>query len=560
MSIGIDFGTTNSVVARFASGATDVLTVDQPPMDWAGLGFDKVLPTVFGRGDGDAPIFGWDAKRRPGSLAAVKRLLRAEERADVDGVDYSIEEIATLIFGQLKREAANQGAPFDRAVVTIPANSRGLARYRTKVCAGMAGIQVMALINEPTAAAMAYGMRSAHEETLMVVDWGGGTLDVTVLRNVEGVFIEQASKGIQALGGLDFDAALSRMVVETVADASSWSPDDKAAFRLDIERAKIQLSNSEQVSVPVPGGGYRQVTRSMFEKAVRSQVERVREPIEQCLRDLRATPANVDALVLVGGTCKMPAVRGVVSDVLGKAPASGIDAMTAVAEGASIAAAILSRELDSHDFFVSTEHALGTITLSKQRELMFSELIPRNHKLPARATHSYQPVVDFQESLDIEVIEGDPARPLDHEDNVVMKTWNVKLPVPRPMDEVSIELTYSYDVDGILHVNAKDDLGTTILDDDVSFGVNLSKRDLVDIAGRTNRTLDAGRIEAPTSAGSALDPATRQLVVNVRTKIIPFIDDSDARRLAEIAARVESGDRSAISELETAARSYSYLL
>ena len=155
----------------------------------------------------------------------------------------------------LKRASASQGVAFDQAVVTIPANSRGLARHRTKLAAGMAGIQVQALINEPTAAAMSYSMRSSHEETLLVVDWGGGTLDVTVLKNVDGVFMEQSSKGIQQLGGLDFDTALSRLVLDTVSDSSTWSASDRAGLRLDIEKAKIELSTAEQVSIPLPGGG-----------------------------------------------------------------------------------------------------------------------------------------------------------------------------------------------------------------------------------------------------------------------------------------------------------------
>lgn len=561
MSIGIDFGTTNSVVAQLAGSSLSVLSIDEPPAEWAGLGFDRVLPTVFGRGDDEQPIFGWSAKQRPGSLAAVKRLLRAEERADVDGVEYVIEEIATLIFGHLKRASAGQGVGFDQAVVTIPANSRGIARHRTKVCAGMAGIQVQALINEPTAAAMAYSMKAAHEETLMVVDWGGGTLDVTVLRNVEGVFMEQASKGIQQLGGLDFDTTLSRLVLDTVADSSSWNAGDRAGFRLDIEKAKIQLSSAEQVSIPLPGGDYRQVTRAMFEAAVRSQVERVREPIEQCIRDLGAQKSDIDALLLVGGTCKTPVVRQFVSDLLGHAPAPGIDPMTAVAEGAAVASAILSGELDDRDFFVSTEHALGTVVVEPGYGLVFSELIPRNHKLPARATHGYVPVADFQDSIQVQVVEGDPSKPLDHDDNVVLKEWEIELPEPQPLGGLSIDLTYSYDVDGILHVSAEDSLGNQLLNDAVSYGTGVDKRDLTAIAQRVSRTLDGGRVEAPpTAPESSLDPEARKIVMDVRSKIIPFIDDAEGAELRSAAEGAEGGDAAALDALRAATKRYSYLL
>jgi molecular chaperone DnaK len=559
-SIGIDFGTTNSVVAQFAAGALSVLDIDEPPADWAGLGFDKVLPTVFGK-DGDRPIFGWAAKQRPGSLAAVKRLLRGEERADIDGHEFSVEEIATLIFGHLKRASVSQGTAFDQAVVTIPANSRGLARHRTKLAAGMAGIQVQALINEPTAAAMAYSMRSAHEETLMVIDWGGGTLDVTVLKNVDGVFMEQSSKGIQQLGGLDFDNALSHLVRGTVNDTSKWGDSDRAGFRLDIEKAKIMLSTIELVSVPLPGGEYRQITRSMFEEAIKPHIDRVREPIQQCLKDIGAQPSDLDAVVLVGGTCKMPAIRHFVSELLGRGEATGIDPMTAVAEGAAIASAILSGELDDRDFFVSTEHALGTIVVDPQTGFRFSELIPRNHKLPARATDTFFPAMDYQEHVNLQVIEGDPNKPLDDDDNVVLKSWELDLPDPQAVGEISLDITYSYDVDGILHVSAEDSLGNVLLSDDVSYGQVIDKRDLPRMAARVAKTLDTDRIESGgPRATRILSVEDQKLVTDVRTKIIPFIDDSEAAGLKSAVTDAESGAVGSIDVLRTVTRKYSYLL
>lgn len=560
-SIGIDFGTTNSVVAQYAVGGLSVLGVDDPPSNWATLGFDKVLPTVFGRGDNDEPIFGWAAKQRPGSLAAVKRLLRAEEVAEVDGVEFVVEEIATMIFGHLKRASASEGVAFDQAVVTIPANSRGVARHRTKLAAGMAGVQVLALMNEPTAAAMAYSMKTAHQESMMVVDWGGGTLDVTILRNVDGVFMEQASKGIQQLGGLDFDTALSKLVLDTVSDQSHWSAGERAGFRLDVERAKIQLSTAEQVNIPIPGGQYRQVTRSMYEQTIRAQIERVREPIEQCLSDIGAQKADIDALVLVGGTCKMPAIRTFVSDLMGQGPATGVDPMTAVAEGAAVAAAILTGELDDRDFFVSTEHALGTIALDANMQEGFSELIPRNHKLPARVTNTYFPAVPFQEQLDLRVIEGDPKKPLHDDDNVVLKDWELVLPQPQPLGEISIELTYSYDVDGILHVAASDSLGNELLNDVVSYGATVDKRNLAKIAQRAATALESGRITgSDVTHETALSPQLRKLVTEVQTKIIPFIDESEASALRESVDRLEDGDAGAAEELQAATRKYSYLI
>lgn len=561
-SIGIDFGTTNSVVARLAAGSLEVIAIDEPPGDWATLGFDKVLPTVFGRGDNDEPIFGWAAKQRPGSLAAVKRLLRAEEVAEVDGIEFVVEEIATMLFGHLKRASASQGVVFDQAVVTIPANSRGIARHRTKLAAGMAGVQVLALLNEPTAAAMAYGLRSAQQETLMVVDWGGGTLDVTILRNIDGVFMEQASKGVQQLGGLDLDTALMRLILETVTEQSSWTAGDRAGFRLDVERAKIQLSTAEHVTVPIPGGEYRQVSRGMYEQAIRAQIERVREPILQCMSDIGAERSDIDALVLVGGTCKTPAIRAFVSDVLGMAPVSGIDPMTAVAEGAAVAAAILTGELDDRDFFVSTEHALGTVALSDRMQSEFAELIPRNHKLPARVTKTFFPVVPFQEQLRVQVLEGDPSMPLEHDDNVILKDWEITIPEPQDLGELSIDLTFSYDADGILRVAAFDNLGHQLLDDVVTYGVGLDRGSLAMIAKRSASALDGARLGAAPSPNreSTLSTEHLKLVTDLRTKVIPFIEEVEAQALRAAIDALEGGDDAAVEELSVATRKYSYLL
>ena len=425
----------------------------------------------------------------------------------------------------------------------------------------MAGVQVLALMNEPTAAAMAYSMKTAHQDTMMVVDWGGGTVDVTILRNVDGVFMEQASKGIQQLGGLDFDTALSKLVLDTVTDQSSWSAGARAGFRLDVERAKIQLSTAEEVSVPLPGGQYRQISRSMYEQAIKAQIERVREPIEQCLTDLGAKKSDIDALVLVGGTCKMPAIRTFVSELMGQGPATGVDPMTAVAEGAAVAAAILTGELDDRDFFVSTEHALGTIAISDSMDLEFSELIPRNHKLPARVTNTYVPAVPFQEQLNLQVIEGDPTKPLEDDDNVILKNWELVLPDPQPLGEITIELTYSYDVDGILHVAASDSLGNELLNDVVSYGATVDKRNLAKIAQRAATALDGGRLQgSDVTHEMALSPELRKLVTDVQTKIIPFIHDTEAAPLRDSIKRVEHGDASAAEELRAATRKYSYLL
>jgi molecular chaperone DnaK (HSP70) len=564
-AVGIDFGTTNSVVSVYGSGGAEVLPVDAPPADWAELGFDRVLPSVFAMGANAEPLFGWRAKTRPtAKLEAVKRLFKQDEIAQVGDQTFYVEEVAALLFAHLKRAAADAGVDVSHAVVTIPANSRGLARFRTKVCAGMAGIEVPVLINEPTAAAMAYGISATENQTLMVIDWGGGTLDVTILETVDGTFMEQASKGINKLGGMDFDSRLAKAIIDTIPNAADWSEEERGTFKLAVERAKILLSSQEETNLMLPGGEHRRVTRRMFEEAVRPLIERVREPIERCLADLRETPSDIDAVILVGGTSKIPAVKNFIADLLGSEPVSGVDPMTAVAEGAAVAAAVLSGALATNDFLVSTEHALGTVVLDPDRmELRFDPLIPRNHKLPAKRTETYHPVRDDQDSVAVRVIEGDPTVPIDHEDNVILKEWNVAIPEPGPAMDKAFDMTYDYDADGILHVTVVDGSGNVLLQDDVSFGVTRDKRQLVKIAESVESSMNSGSLAASEAQSRVEDPEAHLLVQRARTKVIPFLDDEQAEVLRQLVAAVERADASSVAAarkaLEDELRKYSYL-
>lgn len=573
-ALGIDFGTSNSVVASHGASGVTVLPIDTPPGDWVDLGFAKVLPSVLGVGADREATFGWAAKTRAEhKLEAVKRLFATEENVRIGGAEYSVEMAAALLFGRLKQGAASEaGAALDRAVVTIPANSRGMARYRTKLCAGLAGIEVPALINEPTAAAMAHSISAKDEDqTILVFDWGGGTLDVTVLEAVAGVFIERASKGIQRSGGIDLDNLLSAAVLEDVAGHGAWGDADRRNFRLAIEQAKIRLSSDRSTQIQVPGEGYRELTREQLERAIRPRIEETRGPIDQCLRDLGIDAAAIDHVVMVGGSSKIPAVRSFVSELLGKEPVGGVDPMTAVAEGAAVAAAILAGEVDA-DFFVATEHALGTIALDERKAESFSVLIARNHQLPASAEGVYAPVHQGQDSVLVRVIEGDPDVPLDHPDNVILKEWEVDIDPERPLEQAGFTIAYDYDVDGILHVTVTDHLtGEVMLKDDLSFGVSRDKSTLVDLAKSVDDTLSGGRLgngsaagpaSVPTPAGAG-DPGGADLIARIRQKIVPFVDDGEAQRLDAMCRDLEGAQGVAIeacrSALEAEARKYAYL-
>lgn len=562
---GIDFGTTNSVLAQWTGTEVEVLPIDEPPGSWANMGFNKVLPSVLGIVGGREATFGWAAKRQDGDkLAAVKRLFATDEFVQIGDQQFSVEEAAALLFGRIR--TGSPGVSVDRAVVTIPANSRGIARYRTKLCAGLAGIEVPALLNEPTAAAMAFAVDATQDQNVLVFDWGGGTLDVTVLEAIGGVFIERASKGIQRNGGIDLDAALAA-AIEAELPPHQWSDAQQAQFNLEVERVKILLSSQTEANLALPDGGFFPVTRELLLRAIGPRLEEVRQPILQCFDDLSISPDSIDHLLMVGGSSNIPAARDMVSEILHREPDAGVDPMTAIAEGAAIASAILAGELDM-DFFVSTEHALGTIIHDESGQASFSVLIPRNHNLPAKTEGGYVPLHEGASSLLVRVIEGDPQVPVDHEDNVILKEWDVAIDPTRSKEDAAFTMTYEYDVDGILHVTVVDDLtGQVMLRDDLSFGITKDKTQLVDLAQRVRASIDTGVVGGdgtpmrPAAVGG--DPEVVALVERTRKKVIPFVDDAEQQRLEAIISDLEQATGDAVGEckeaLTTELRKYAYL-
>ena len=571
-AFGIDFGTTNSVLSRATATEVETLVLDdQLPGDWVGTGFDKVLPSVIGFSPGGTtPLFGWTAKKRDeGKLEAVKRLFATEDEVIVAGHTMKVEEAAAIFFRHIQHRARASGltAPLDRAVVTIPANSRGKARYRTKLSAGLAGIEVSALINEPTAAAMAHAREIGQNQRILVFDWGGGTLDVTVLEAFDGVFIEQSSKGIQRLGGLDIDHRFMEAVLPRIPGADTWDRRQLNQFRLNLELVKIRLSTDKSALVPLPQGGPLEITRGMFEEAVMPLIERTREPVEVCLRE---SPGRIDHLVMVGGSAKMPVIQRFISDIVGTEPSGTVDPMTAIAEGAAIADAILHGIITDLDFHVGTEHALGTVVHNSDspREGSFSVLIGRNTKYPARATDTYLPTIDFQEAVNLKVIEGDPARPIGHEDNVILKDWTIELPEHRLQDDAAFTVTYDYDVDGILHVTVQDQRsGKLMMAEELSFGAARGRSELP--LRRTVDQLMGGQAAAEghstgSPAEARLTPESRSALSKARDKVLPFVSEEDQQRITPLMAALESASPQEEdmhrAALEREIRNHAYLL
>lgn len=478
MSFGIDFGTTNSVLAHFDGKEAWAVSLEAANLDdWSIEGFDQLFPTVVGWSSTrpKEKLFGWEAKLRSDeSVAAVKRLLRGDEQVTLAGQKYTAPTVSAGFFETMRSRAADQGHDVRQSVLTVPANAIGAARYRTRAAARFGGVQVQALINEPTAAAIAYAQDAPGEaRRILVFDWGGGTIDVTILdydQNL-GFFEERATRGITELGGLEMDARLERLMLRKLGTEPDWSPEDWRTFRLDVERTKITLSMDDFARMELPDRSRTlKVERAEFEAEIEDLVTRSLQPLRDCLSDLQCTARDLDAVLLIGGTSQIPMVRDRVEEILEMEAVDSelCEPMTAVARGAAIASAIMTGELDSV-LSVSATHSLGLIVFNADDELTFSEIIPRNAALPTEESGPYWPKHDNQTDVLLQVIEGDPALPLDDPENFPLAKISVPIPPDKTRDENSFKVTYRYDESGILHVKAvmKED-GKVVLDGEVN--------------------------------------------------------------------------------------------
>ncbi|MEU9322826.1 Hsp70 family protein [Streptomyces canus] len=456
---GIDFGTTNSVVAQWMGNDADVLLLDAHHIDadWRHPGFEYLFPSVVGMSSlRRGALFGWEAKLRSEEAAeACKRLLKSDEYVTIHGRRFAATTVAAGVFQAMRKGAEHNLTAIDQAVITVPANATGAARYRTRAAAQFAGIDVLALLNEPTAAAISYVHELQEARTILVFDWGGGTIDVTVLDYQDGFFEELASRGVTELGGLEIDRRLRELVLERAPARSAWTPAQERQFGLDVERSKIRLSSEDSVTVRTPDGDTVEVWQEELEDAITDLVDRALAPIKQCLTDLHMAPLDVDAVLMIGGTSQIPSVRVAVAEVMQQQPVEVdlCDPMTAVARGASIAAAVLSGEVDGV-IQVATSHALGTVVTKENEQREFSQIIPRNSPLPWKERKSYTPRRDNARSLTVEIWEGDPDRPLDHPDNVKLTDLRLTYRDPRAREDSRFLLEYTYDTNGLLHVKA----------------------------------------------------------------------------------------------------------
>jgi molecular chaperone DnaK len=464
--IGIDLGTSNSAAAVMVGGKPTIIQA----AEGTSIG-GKAFPSVVAFTKDGQLIVGEPARRQmisnpEGTVIAAKRKMGTDFKFRVYGKEYTPQQISSFILQKIKRDSeAFLGETVDRAVITVPAYFNDNQRQATKDAGEIAGLQVVRIINEPTAASLAYGLDKANKDLkIMVFDLGGGTLDVTIMEMGGGVFQVRSTSGDTQLGGTDMDNTLVEHILQEFRKQSGLDVrNDKAAMmriREAAEKAKIELSNvvTTEINLPFlaydPSSGPKnlilQLTRAQLEELLRPIIERCRQPMMQALQDAKMTPADVDKIILIGGPTRMPMVRQFVESVMGKEPERGIDPMEAVAMGAAVQGAVIAGDVSTDILLVDvTPLTLGVEVLGGIKE----PLIERNTTIPTKKSKVFTTAADYQTAVTIHIAQGE--RPM-AADCVSLGMFNLSGIPPAPRGVPQIEVTFDIDANGILNVTAKD--------------------------------------------------------------------------------------------------------
>jgi len=463
--IGIDLGTSNSAAAVMEAGKPVMI----PSAEGTTVGGGKAFPSYVALTKEGELLVGEPARRQAvtnpeNTITGFKRKMGTREKFTLGGKEYTPQQLSAFILQKIKKDAeAFLGQPVKKAVITVPAYFDDAQRQATKDAGAIAGLEVVRIINEPTAAALAYGIdKSDREEKILVFDLGGGTLDVTIMDFGQGVFEVKATSGDTQLGGTDMDEALMNYIIEEYKKETGidLSQDKTALQRLKeaAEKAKIELSSTLETEINLPfiasdekGPKHLQmkITRAKLEELVRPIVEKCGQPMEQALKDAKLSPQDITKIILVGGPTRMPIVQKFVEDYIGKKIERGVDPMECVAMGAAIQGAVLAGEVKDVLLLDVTPLTLGIETLGG----VMTPLIPRNTTIPTSKTQIFSTAADNQTSVEIHVLQGE--RPM-AADNKTLGRFILDGIPPAPRGVPQIEVTFDIDANGILTVKAKD--------------------------------------------------------------------------------------------------------
>ena len=563
--LGIDLGTTNSVVSYLQSDGT-VKVIPNPEGT-------MTTPSVVGFKANGEVIVGNAAKRQaitnPDTVASIKRKMGSSEKVHVNCIskDFTPQEISAKVLAYMKSYAeANIGHPVEKAVITVPAYFNDAQRQATKDAGTIAGLNVVRIINEPTAAALAYGLGKDKSEKIAVFDLGGGTLDVSILDIGDGTFEVVATAGDNKLGGDDWDNVLADWIRAQIQNEFGVNISDKMAlqrYKDAAEKAKIELSSSTQTTISLPFIGMgangpisfeTTLTRAKFQEMTRHLLDRCRKPLEDAIRDSKLTYNDIDEVLLIGGSIRMPAVQELVANITGKKPNLSVNPDEAVSIGAAYQGGILSGDVKDVILLDVTLLSLGIETMGG----VLTPLISRNTTIPTTKSQIFSTAADNQPAVDIMVYQGE--RPMAR-DNKLLGHFQLSGIKPAPRGTPRIEVTFNIDVNGIVKVSAKDldtqkEQQITIND---SNGLSKEEIDRMVREAEANKEADNKRKEEAElvnkaesylssinqglqEKGDSIDPKQKEEATKLRDEIQNALNNKDYDTL-----------RNKISELEKAA-------
>jgi molecular chaperone DnaK len=558
--IGIDLGTTNSVVAVLEGGDPVVITSAEG---------SRTTPSIVAFNKNNERLVGQTAKRQgvvnpENTIYSIKRLMgknfnEAQDeltrlpyrvvagpqndtrvKIPATGREYTPQEISAMILGKLKSDAeAYLGEPVTKAVITVPAYFNDSQRQATKDAGKIAGLEVLRIINEPTAASLAYGLDKKNTETILVFDLGGGTFDVSVLEVGDGVIEVRSTSGDTHLGGDDWDHVIADWISEEFKrDTGIDLQNDRQALQRlkeGAEKAKIELSSTVQTDINLPfitadGSGPKHLnltlTRAKFEQLSANLLARISGPVEQALKDADIEPNQLDEVVLVGGATRMPMVQDLVQKLLGKTPNKSVNPDEVVAIGAALQAAVLAGDVKDVLLLDVTPLSLGIETMGA----VMTKLIERNTTIPVKKSETFSTAADNQTAVDVHILQGE--RPM-ATDNMSLGTFRLDNLPPAPRGVPQIEVTFDIDANGILNVTAKDKATGKSQHITVTASTNLSESEVTRLVreAEQNRSADERREE----------------LAKARNEADTLVYQAE-HSLHELGERVPEGDRQTIEQ------------